>query len=256
MLRSLLPLLLLPTLSAVPNSALRVSCGDCNPFQAIQVILDGADLRTDASVHVVDIAPGRHNLRLVKWINPFKIETYYEGVVDFPPGTELRAKVTRGKLDIYGRGQWSAPVPPGAAFGPPRIVHGVQRADGGSAVRVARKVTLTGMKGQLFHHGCRLRARGGNWSDWTTSEAFTVPSDPYTTELSWDHSYGYLEDLGDSRRDVVEMAVFDHSNASLATSETTLALKRGRDGDRDREDDEDEEDDDRPRSRRRHHHRH
>lgn len=253
---ALLPLLMLPALGSVPNSALLVSCGDCNAFQAIQVILDGADIRTDASVRVVDIAPGRHSIKLVKWVNPFKTETYYEGVLDFPAGTELRAKVTRGKLDVYGRGQWAAPAPARAAFGPPRIVHGVQRADGGSAVRVARKVTLTGMKGQAFHHGCRVRARGGDWGEWTTSQAFTVPSDPYTTELVWDHDYSYLGSLGDARRYVVEMSAFDASNASVGSSETTVELKRRPSRDED-EDDDEEDEDDRPRRRHKHrHHRH
>ncbi|HEY3449454.1 MAG TPA: hypothetical protein VGK67_24075 [Myxococcales bacterium] len=251
---ALLSLLILPALGAVPSSALRINCGDCNAFQAIQVILDGEDIKTDASVQVVGIAPGRHDLKLVKWVNPFKTETYYEGVVDFPAGTELRAKVTKGKLDIYGRGQYAPPTPPRADFAPPRIVQGVRMADGSPAVRVSRRVTLTGMKGAVFHHGCRLRARGGEWGAWTSSQEFTVPSDPFTTELSWDHPYSSLDEINSSRgRFVIDMSVFDRAN-TLATSETAVEVPRRYLQPDEGDDDDDEEEQDRPRHR--HHRRH
>lgn len=35
----------------------------------------------------------------------------YTGIVNFPAGTELRAKATKGKLDIYGKGDYTPPAP-------------------------------------------------------------------------------------------------------------------------------------------------
>ena len=84
------------------------------------------------------------------------------------------------------------------------------------------------MKGQVFHHGTRVRTRGGDWNDWSTSQAMTVPSAPFTTELASDHAYSCLESLGESRRFVAEMAVFGHTNQPIASREDTLELSQRR----------------------------
>ena len=39
-------------------------------------------------------------------------EELYAGLVKFLPGTELRAKATKGKLDVYGKSAWAPPPPP------------------------------------------------------------------------------------------------------------------------------------------------
>lgn len=93
-------------------SALVVTCGDCGAFQAIQVLLDGQDMATNTSVRVVDISPGGHQVKVVKWVSPFSTEVLYDGVVDFPGGVELRARATKGKLDVFGRGTYAPPAPP------------------------------------------------------------------------------------------------------------------------------------------------
>ena len=107
---ALLSLCLLAVPAFAQNSAISISCGDCNPFQAIQVLLDGADIQTNASVRIIDIAPGQHEVKVVKWVSPFATDVLFSGVVNFPPNIELRAKATKDKLDIYGRGPYTAPV--------------------------------------------------------------------------------------------------------------------------------------------------
>jgi hypothetical protein len=110
---SRLPLLL--TLAAsfafAQNSALSVSCGECGVFQAIQVIFDGRDMGANQPMRITDISPGEHEVKVIKWKSPFATEALYTGMVNFPPGTELRAKATKGKLEIYGKGAYTPPAP-------------------------------------------------------------------------------------------------------------------------------------------------
>ena len=97
---------------ALAQSALLVSCADCGMLQAIQVLIDGADSGTNQSVYVENLETGRHEVRVVKWVSPFSTENLYTGFLDFPSGVVLRAKVSRGKLEVYGQGPYSPPPPP------------------------------------------------------------------------------------------------------------------------------------------------
>jgi hypothetical protein len=102
----------LSTAALAQNAALSVSCGECSAFQAIQVVFDGQDMGANQPMRIVDISPGQHEVKVIKWKSPFTTEVLYTGMVDFPPGTELRAKATKGKLDIYGKGSYAPPPPP------------------------------------------------------------------------------------------------------------------------------------------------
>ncbi len=109
-----LPLLLcvLSSLALAQSSAMTVSCGECSPFQSIQVVFDGHDMGANQPMRIVDVAPGEHEVKVIKWKSPFTTEVLYTGVVNFPPGVELRARASKGKLDIYGKGPF-APVAQG-----------------------------------------------------------------------------------------------------------------------------------------------
>lgn len=104
--------LLIATAAFAQNGALTISCGDCGAFQAIQVLLDGQDMGTNQPVRLVDVSPGDHEVKVIKWKSPFATEVLSTGLVHFVAGTELRAKATKGKLEIYGKGAWTPPPPP------------------------------------------------------------------------------------------------------------------------------------------------
>ena len=108
-----LPLLLslVATIASAQNAALSVSCGECGVFQAIQVVFDGQDMGANQPMRITEISPGEHEVKVIKWKSPFATEVLYTGMVNFPAGTELRAKATKGKLDIYGKGPYTPPAP-------------------------------------------------------------------------------------------------------------------------------------------------
>lgn len=97
---------------ALAQSALQVNCGDCGTFQAIQVLIDGVDSGTNQSVYIENLATGRHEVKVVKWVSPFSTEELYVGYLDFPHGVVLRAKASKGKLEVYGQGKYTPPPPP------------------------------------------------------------------------------------------------------------------------------------------------
>lgn len=95
------------------DGALTVSCDKCGAFQGIQVLIDGAEVSSvGPSVHVDHVSPGDHEVKIVKWKSPFATEQYWTGMVKFVPGIELRAKASKGNLEIYGRGPYTPPPPP------------------------------------------------------------------------------------------------------------------------------------------------
>jgi len=108
-----LPLLLslVASLALAENSAISISCGECGVFQSIQVVFDGQDMGANQPMRITDVSPGEHEVKVIKWKSPFATEVLYTGVVNFPAGTELRAKATKGKLDIYGKGAYTPPPP-------------------------------------------------------------------------------------------------------------------------------------------------
>lgn len=109
---TLLLLSLVSTAAFAQSGALTISCGDCGAFQAIQVLLDGQDMGTNQPVRLINVSPGEHEVKVIKWKSPFATEVLSTGMVNFLPGTELRAKATKGKLEIYGKGAWTPPPPP------------------------------------------------------------------------------------------------------------------------------------------------
>src|SRR6476620_7042341 len=111
MIRSALLLSLVSFSAFAQNAAINISCGECGVFQSIQVVFDGQDMGANQPMRIVDVAPGAHEVKVIKWKSPFATEVLYTGIVDFPSGTELRAKATKGKLDIYGKGSYTPPAP-------------------------------------------------------------------------------------------------------------------------------------------------
>lgn len=109
---SLVVSLLTSTLSLAQYAAITVQCGDCGAFQGIQLNLDGTQVGgVSQAPRIVDIEPGDHELKVIKWVSPFKTDVLFEGVLTFPKGTELRAKASKARWDIYGRGSYTPAAP-------------------------------------------------------------------------------------------------------------------------------------------------
>jgi hypothetical protein len=106
----MLPALLLSlALSQNGPGTLIVTC-DCN----FSLFLDGSEMNTGNirnNVRVDNVEPGRHSIQISMWSNPFHHEVIYDGYVDVTPGAELRAKASRGKLEIYGKSPNNPPPP-------------------------------------------------------------------------------------------------------------------------------------------------
>lgn len=117
-------------------SAFQVSCSDCSQFQEIQVLIDGVNMGRQQSIFIENIAPGRHEMKVVKWFSPFSARSLYVGYVDFPDRTVLRAKALEGRLDIYGRSDYGPPPPPPPAE---RASRGEQGADASAWLDEARE---------------------------------------------------------------------------------------------------------------------
>jgi hypothetical protein len=94
---------------AARASSLSVAC-DCSGFT---LYVDG-QMRTQmaASAKIDAIDPGRHDVKIDVWTSPFKHEVWYSGLVDVPRGRDVRAKVTRGNLQIYSAEVAPPPLPP------------------------------------------------------------------------------------------------------------------------------------------------
>jgi predicted S18 family serine protease len=111
MIRTALLLSLVSLSAFAQNSAISISCGECGVFQSIQVVFDGQDMGANQPMRITDVSPGEHEVKVIKWKSPFATEVLYTGIVNFPAGTELRAKATKNKLEIYGRGDYTPPAP-------------------------------------------------------------------------------------------------------------------------------------------------
>lgn len=109
---SLAVVLLTSTVGLAQPAAITVQCGDCGAFQGLQLNLDGTQVGGVAQApRIIDIEPGDHELKVIKWVSPFKTDVLFEGVLNFPKGTELRAKASKAKWEIYGRGSYTPAAP-------------------------------------------------------------------------------------------------------------------------------------------------
>src|SRR5438128_472687 len=76
-----------------------VSC-DCT---GVIVYLDGKASAPvpQQQVNLMGVPPGRHAMKVEAWLNAFQSATWFNGMVDLPPGTELRGMVKQGRFDVY-----------------------------------------------------------------------------------------------------------------------------------------------------------
>lgn len=101
--------------------------------------------------------------------------------------------------------------------------------EGELAARVTvPRLTLNNMRGQRFYLGARWRSLGGNWSEWVTTEQWTVPSDPFVWPNAFTHFVHYSalaeEDFAQGRF-VVEVSVFDARGREITSRDVPFVVQ-------------------------------
>ncbi|MGV3623397.1 MAG: hypothetical protein ACO1OB_21435 [Archangium sp.] len=95
--------------------------------------------------------------------------------------------------------------------------------DGESAVRVSvPELTLRNMRGQNFYLGARFKSLQGNWSEWTTTQTWSVPSDPFVWRNAFTHYFlgsTLAEDDFANGRFIAQVSVFDARGRAVVTRE-------------------------------------
>lgn len=101
--------------------------------------------------------------------------------------------------------------------------------DNEPAVRVqVPELTLRNMRGQQFYLGARFKSFQGNWSEWVTTQQWSVPSDPFVWKNAFNHYFRYStlaeEDFSDGRF-VARVSLFDSGGRELAFREVTFRVR-------------------------------
>jgi len=119
--------------------------------------------------------------------------------------------------------------PPGAGFAVlgPLAVKLDARFGNESAVRVSvPELRLTGLTGHAFYFGARFRSYEGPWSEWVTTQQWSVTQDPLTWRNPFNHFFrsSSLAEVDHAQgRFVAQVAVFDgQSGQVLATREASF----------------------------------
>jgi hypothetical protein len=100
--------------------------------------------------------------------------------------------------------------------------------EGERAVKLSvPELRLSGMQGATFYLGTRYRSYEGQWSEWVTTSAWTVPSDPFVWKNAFHHFLRYstlAEDDFSQGRFVARVSVFDGYGRELAFREVTFRV--------------------------------
>ncbi|MEW6435469.1 MAG: DUF4476 domain-containing protein [Myxococcota bacterium] len=100
--------------------------------------------------------------------------------------------------------------------------------EGERAVKVTvPELRMTNMQGRTFYLGARYRSYEGQWSDWVTTSAWTVPSEPFIWRNAFTHYLRFstlAEDDFSDGRFVARVSVFDGNGAELAFREVTFRV--------------------------------
>lgn len=73
-----------------------------DPSQPYGVLIDGNVLEPDHGLQaIVELAPGKHRLQIIRYSGLLKTETEYETDLEIPGGYVVRAVYREGKLNIY-----------------------------------------------------------------------------------------------------------------------------------------------------------
>lgn len=101
--------------------------------------------------------------------------------------------------------------------------------EGEPAVKVVvPELTLRRMRGQNFYLGARFRSFQGHWSEWVTTQQWSVPADPFTWRNPFSHYFRYstlAEDDFSNGRFVARVSLFDSGGRELAFREVSFVAR-------------------------------
>lgn len=97
------------------------------------------------------------------------------------------------------------------------------------AVRLAvPELRLSGLQGRTFYLAVKFRSYEGEWSEWVTTQTWTVPQDPFVWKNAFNHFLRYSaladQDYSDGRF-IAHISVFDGAGKELAFRESTFRVK-------------------------------
>ena len=102
--------------------------------------------------------------------------------------------------------------------------------EGEQAVKVmVPELTLRNMRGQQFYLAARYRSFQGHWSDWVTTQQWSVPSDPFVWKNPFSHFFRYstlAEDDFSGGRFVARISLFNSAGKELAFREVSFTAPR------------------------------
>lgn len=101
--------------------------------------------------------------------------------------------------------------------------------EGEPAVRITvPELTLRNMRGQQFYLAARFRSLQGNWSEWTTTQTWAVPADPFVWKNAFTHYFRAStlaeEDFANGRF-VARVAVFDARGREVVSREVQFRAR-------------------------------
>jgi hypothetical protein len=102
--------------------------------------------------------------------------------------------------------------------------------EGEPAVKVmVPELTLRNMRGQNFYLAARYRSFQGHWSEWVTTQQWSVPSDPFVWKNPFSHFFRYstlAEDDFSGGRFIARISLFDAGGRELAFREVNFTANR------------------------------
>ena len=102
--------------------------------------------------------------------------------------------------------------------------------EGEPAVKVlVPELTLRNLRGQQFYLAARYRSFQGHWSEWVTTQQWSVPSDPFVWRNPFSHFFRYstlAEDDFGGGRFVARISIFDGSGRELTFREVSFNANR------------------------------
>ncbi len=90
------------------------------------------------------------------------------------------------------------------------------------------ELRLEHLQGQSFYLATRYRSYEGQWSEWVTTQTWSVPQDPFVWKNAFSHFLRYsalAEDDFSDGRFVAVVTVFDQNGQELASREATFKVK-------------------------------
>lgn len=105
--------------------------------------------------------------------------------------------------------------------------------EGEPAVRVSvPELTLKKLKGKTFYFGACFRSVQGGWSEWVTTQQWSVPADPFKWKSAFSHLFRasrLVEDDFANGAFIARVSVFDGTGRELASREAPFQLGSVRD---------------------------